>query len=925
MRDAELDRWRRRIRDRARHERRELSSDVVDELASHLADCYAAAIERSSSVEEAERIAVHILDTASLGELTTRRRARWRSVGEEMPALVRDIRYALRQLRRSPGFAATALITLAIGIGANTAAFTLVHAVLLESLPVANAGKLYRLGGDQYRCCPEEIVQGSWSIFSYPFYLDIRDGMNAFEEVAATDTLRPTLNVRRSLGSSVADSFTGEFVSGNYFTTLGVRPRAGRVFEPSDDRKGAGAVAVASYAAWEKYGFDASFVGEPLTINGFSVTLVGVAPPGFFGDRLDSHPPDFWIPLALEPAFMRESSLLETPRAGWLYVIGRLRPGAQPTQVQAQLTAALRSYLRVPGHLNHEDELQKVDAQIVQLSPAGGGVNAMKREYEQGLYLLLGVSAAVLLIACANLANLLLVRGAAQRVGLAVERAMGASRAQIVRRCLTESLLVALFGGAAGLLTAIYATHAIILITFGGSPHVPIAAAPSLPVLAFTFAASLVTGVLFGAGPAWLASRADPADALRGSPRIVAGAGLPQRSLVVFQAALSLALITVAGLLTESLRNVDRQTLGFEPDGRLIVNIDPQSAGYTQPGLLQLYKKIDDRLSRLPGVINESLALSTPQQTDNVWGARVYFEGGKGPFPASWIRVGPRYFETIGTPLVRGRVIDEHDTADSRPVVVINETFAKRYFPDANPIGRHFGKYDAGHARDFEIVGVVKDARYREPSAAVPPMFFIALPQTIRYSGEILNKIEESSRYVGSIVLHVRGEPAGFAQAVRAALADVDPNLAPTSIVTLHDLLRTVSSSRALVARLSDAFGVIALVLAAVGLYGVTAYRVTQRKSEIGLRMALGATPRAIVALILRGAFGLTIAGLIAGIPLTLAATHALRSQLFGVSPFDVPVLAIGVLLVAVCAIAASAVPARRASAVAPVYALRSH
>src|SRR5262249_27960605 len=296
MRDTALDRWRSRVRDRARGERRELPADVVDELACHLADCYTAAVERGVPEDAAVRQALDLLSTASFGELTTRRRGRWRAFGDAMPLVVRDIRYAFRQLRRSPGFTATALVTLAIGIGANPAAFSLVHVVLLKSLPVAHAGQLYRLGGDEYRCCPEEIVQGSWSVFSYPFYLEIRDGMKAFEEVAATDTLRPTLNVRRSRGSVVADSCTGEFVSGNYFSTLGVRPLAGRVFEAADDRKGAGAVAVASYGAWEKYGFDASFVGEPLTINGISVTLVGVAPPGFFGDRLDSHPPDFWLP-----------------------------------------------------------------------------------------------------------------------------------------------------------------------------------------------------------------------------------------------------------------------------------------------------------------------------------------------------------------------------------------------------------------------------------------------------------------------------------------------------------------------------------------------------------------------------------------------------------------------------------------------------
>src|SRR5512140_2659431 len=338
-----------------------------------------------------------------------------------MSTLARDIRYALRQLRRSPGFTATALITLAIGIGANTAIFTLVHAVLLKSLPVANPAELYKLG-DQYNCCVEGDLQGNWSMFPYPFYREIRDHTPAFEHLAAMQTNRPALSVRRAHAAGPAVVFTGECVSGNYFATLGVQPLAGRLITPEDDRKGAAPVAVASYLAWQKYGAD--LIGEPLTINGVSVTLVGVAPPAFFGDRLESHPPDFWMPLSIEPIFTRENSLLEQTTAGWLYVIGRLRPNVQPVQVQAQLTTVLRQYLRVPGHVDPNVDLKKIDQQVIRLAPGGGGVNAMKDDYQQGLLLLLAVSAAVLLIACANLANLLLARGAAQRVRTAIELAM---------------------------------------------------------------------------------------------------------------------------------------------------------------------------------------------------------------------------------------------------------------------------------------------------------------------------------------------------------------------------------------------------------------------------------------------------------------------------------------------------------------------
>jgi predicted permease len=922
MRDRELGGWRSLVRERARAEGCDLPLDVADELASHLADLHASAVGRGSSDEEARQIARDALSGASLREVAARRRAARPHLSDHLPALVRDLRLAVRQLRRSPGFTATALVTLAIGIGANTAVFTLLHAVLLKSLPVAHADRLYKFG-DQYRCCAQESLQDNWSVFSYPFYREIRDGMDAFEELAAMQTFRPDLSVRRAGSIGPADAFTGEFVSGNYFTTLGVQAFAGRLFDAAEDRRGAPPLAVVSYATWQRYGFDASAIGSPLAIAGVSVTLVGVTPPGFFGDRLESRPPDVWMPLSVEPTFMHESSMLEEQAAGWLYIVGRLRPGAQPPQVQAQLTAALRNYLRVPGHINPNEDRKKIEAQVVHLVPGGGGINAIRDDYEQGLFLLLAVSAAVLLIACANLANLLLVRGAAQRVRTAVELAMGASRRQILRRHLTESLVLALAGGAVGLLTAIYATRAIVLIAFRDAPHVPITTTPSLAVLLFTFGASLATGVVFGAGPAWLAARSDPADALRGSTRVVGDTSLAQRGLVVLQAALSVVLVTVAALLTQSLRNLGAQAFGFEAGGRLIVQIDPLSAGYTPDTLATLYRRIEDRLSRVAGVSAASLSLYAPQQ-DDIWGAAVYFDGDARRYSVAWNRVSARYFETIGTPVVRGRAIDAHDTADSRPVVVVDESFARRFFPNQDPIGRHFGKYGPAHARDYEIVGVVKDARYSDATRVPRPMFFVALPQQIGYTPDVLNRIEQSSMYVGSIELHVHGDPDEIAPAVRTALASVDPNLPPTSMRSFPEMIQIRTSEQTLMARLSGAFGAIALLLAAIGLYGVTAYRVARRTSEIGLRMALGASRTSIVVLVLHGALTQIGIGLLAGIPLALAASRALRHQLFGVSPFDAPALAVSALVVAGCAVAAGALAARRAATIAPVDALRT-
>ncbi|MGE5243160.1 MAG: ABC transporter permease [Betaproteobacteria bacterium] len=841
-----------------------------------------------------------------------------------MSTLAQDVRYAFRQLRNAPGFAITALLMLAIGIGANTAIFTLVHGVLLRSLPVARPDQLYKLG-DEYNCCVEGDLQNNWTMFSYPFYELARDHTQAFEQLAAAQTNRPSLSVRRAGSDAAAEALNGEFVSGNYFATLGVGAFAGRTVSPEDDRSGAPAVAVISYRSWqERYGGDRSILGAPVVVNGVPVTVIGVAPPAFFGDRLETDPPDFWMPLALEPVFTRERSLLRSTSSAWLYVFGRLRSGARPAQVAAQLTTELRQYLLTPGNASIHQNLKQIDKQQIRLAPGGGGINAMKDDYERGLLLLLAASAAVLLIACANLANLLLARGASARVRTALQLAVGASRARIVRSGLTESLVLALLGGAAGLVLARYASRAMLLIAFRGATVVPISTSPSIPILIFTFLIALATGVVFGVGPAWMASRADPADALRGAGRTTRDtSAFSQKALVVVQAALSLMLLTMAGLLTRSLQNLENQSYGFERQGRLVVRINPASAGYTQERLTGLYERLEAGLARIPGVVNASLALYTAQQGNN-WGESVYIAGKQVTGGSSWVRVSAHYFETIGTPIVRGRGIEEQDTAASQKVAVINEAFARRYLPNEDPIGKHFGKDEADHAGDYEIVGIAADAKYQDASQAVRPMFFVALPQKITYATAEDNRVEESSMYMGTIVLHTHGDPDALGPGVRRALAEVDPDLTPTSMRSFEEQVRIQTSEHTLIARLTDAFGLIALLLASVGLYGVTAYRVTRRTNEVGLRMALGAGRADIVSLVLRGSFAQVGIGLLLGIPLALLASQWLQHQLFGIPRFDPWSLTIAIVVLGLCALAASLVPAARAAAIEPARALRT-
>lgn len=841
-----------------------------------------------------------------------------------MKNLWQDVRYAWRQLRKAPGFTATAVLTLALGMGANTAVFTLVHEVLLKSLPVKNPGGLYRVG-DTVDCCVTGGFQDDWTIFSYPLYEHLRDNTPEYEQLAASQTNRPNLSVRRE-GAKAAESFSGEMVSGNFFSTLGVEPFAGRLIAVADDLTAAPPVAVMSFHAWQnKYGLDKSVIGANFTINGIAMTLVGVAPPGFFGDRLESDPPDFWMPIALEPALRRENTMLRSPTTSWLYLIGRLRPGTRVDQVSAHMTAELQQFLQVPGNMSHFSKPEDLKKQVIKVSPGAGGVNFMEDQARQGLYFLMIVSAAILLIACANVANLLLARGTALKQRTSLLLAIGASRARIIRARLTESVMLAAMGGLAGLALAYFASRGMVLLAFRGAEYVPLNTAPSLPVLGFTFAVALLTGVIFGVVPAWMASRSDPAEALRGASRTTRdSSALPQKSLVVVQAALSLALLAVAGLVTESLRNLQGQDFGFSREGRLLVEFSPNSAGYTAERLAGLYQQMEDRFAHAPGVINESLSLYTAQQGNN-WGEGVWIPGrkrieGDG---SSWDRVSAHYFESIGTPVLRGRGFKESDTAASQHVAVVNEAFAKKFFPNKNALGEHFGKDGESHAADYEIVGVVKDTIYQSPARPVRPMFFVPLVQTIHYDDPDATRVESGSMYMSTLVLHVAGDPNRFQDAARHILAAIDPNLVPLSMRTFDEQIQLRTTQNVLVSRLSSVFGLIALALASVGLYGLTTYQVTRRTSEIGVRMALGADRLNILKMVLRGAFLQVGIGLAIGIPLAFAGKKALASQLFGMGSFEPVIMAIAISALAVAALAASVAPARRAASINPMQALR--
>ena len=838
------------------------------------------------------------------------------------------IRYALRQFAHAPGFTTTGILTLALGIGATTAIFTLVHAVLLKSLPVAKPSELYRVG-DVENCCVNGGLQDDWSLFSYDKYRTFREGTSGFVELAGFQAGRGLIGVRRNGSNQPAESQRSEYVSGNYFSMFGIGPYAGRVINAHDDRKGAEPVAVMSYRVWQqKYGQDPSVIGGSFTMNGQPFTVVGIAPPGFFGDRLESSPA-FWIPLATEPLINGPSSILDFPEQDWLNVIGRLAPGANVKSIEARMQVELRQWLLSPVSKLQPGEQDMVAKQVLHLSPGGGGVQMMRDEYESGLHLLMGISGFVLLIACANVANLTLVRATTRKQQTSIRAALGAPRSRQIGQALTESILLALLGGVAGVGLAFAGTRLILHLAFQKT-YVPIQATPSLPVLAFTFAIALLTGILFGVAPAWMTAKANPADALRGANRSTGqSVGWTQKSLVVAQAALSLVLLCAAGLLTQSLRNMQHQHFGFETTNRYISHIDPQMAGYKPDQLAALYRQLHDTLAAIPGVRSVSFSLYTPMEGNN-WGETVYIEGQAPPPPdsdqngASWLRVSDGYFETIGTKIVQGRPITDRDTATSQRIAVVNQTFVNQFFKDGNAIGQHFGNLEPRYAGNFEIVGVTENTRYQGPTGKIRPTFFLPAAQSFAYENPRFITFENRTHYLNAVALETAGNVPGLELQVRQALAQVNPDLAVIDFVSFAEQVENNFSQQQMIAKLTSLFGLLALALASVGLYGVTAYSVERRTSEIGIRMALGADRLNVLKLVLRGAFLQVGIGLAIGIPATILGGRAMAEQLFGVKPYDPNILLVTTAVLTFAAFTAAVLPARRAASIEPIHALRT-
>ncbi len=849
-----------------------------------------------------------------------------------MQTLRQDIAYALRQMRLSPVFTLTAMLTLALGIGATTAIFSLINTVMLKSLPVVDPNSLYRIG-DGMDCCVEGGPQDNWSMFSYSFYQVMQKNTPEFEQLAAFQAGGGGVSVRRGEADRTSKPLRSEFVSGNYFSTFGVGAFAGRTLTGTDDQPSSAPAAMLSYRAWQQeYGSDPSVVGSTFILDGHPFTIVGISPPGFFGETLRSDPPELWLPLNQEPLFRGTSTVLHRFQA-WLRVIGRAKPGVSVAPVGPRMTALLRQWLVQDAGLPAEwmgAIKQQLPKQQVHVVPAGAGVGEMKSNYADSLHILLGVCSLVLLIACANIANLLLARGASRRSQTSVRLALGASRKRLVQQSLTESVVLSVLGGLAGLVVAYAGVKAIVAMAFRGAHFVPIAATPSLPVLGFAFLLSLVTGALFGIAPAWLATHADPVEALRGANRSTRDhASWSQKTLVVVQATLSVVLLSGAGLLTRSLNNLQHQNFGYETDHRVTLNLTAPFASYPKPKLDAEYRELQERLQAIPGVQRAALAGYTPL-TDN-WGEMVIRQGHGVPnmnddIGSSWDHVGSGYLETLGQQMVRGRSINEDDTATSQKVAVVDETFVKRFFkPGEDPIGQYFGLDLPQYSSTYQIVGVVKNAKYRDPASTDPPspIFFVPLAQRVQYDNSTMQMVEDMTHQIEGAVLQIHGSMEGLEPQVRRALSDIDPNFTLLSMQTLQDQVDGRFDQQRVVAQMTGLFGILALVLAAIGLYGVTAYSVAKRTSEIGVRMALGANRASVIRLVLRGAFLQIVIGLGIGIPASVGCAHLIASQLYQVKGWDPLVLGGSIVTLGLCALVASIIPAQRAASINPVQALR--
>ena len=837
--------------------------------------------------------------------------------------LLKDIRYALRALRQNPGFASVAVLSLALGIGVNTAIFSLLDALLLKPLPVEDPARLVLLSDPEAAGVSIGSQNGDRSLFTCDEFRSLANRNQVFTSMFGAESNASRTNA--SIKGGPREEMRTRLVTGEYFSTLGVKPLVGRFFTTADETApGADPYIVLSYAYWDRrFGRDAGVLGASIQIQKTFFSVIGVAPPGFFGETV-GETPDVWLPMMMEPLVNPGRDWLhddpsKVEKVMWLAVAGRLKPGATEQQAEASLNVLFQQFLKDTAGSNLSEERQKeLTNQKIKLHRGDRGASPMREEFGQPVLVLMAVVGLVLLIACANVANLLLARATARTREISIRLALGASRGRLITQMLTESVMLSLLGGALGVLLATWANRLLLRMASSGPNPVGLNVPLDWRVLGFTAAVSLGTGFLFGLLPALRATRVEIGGTLKDNARGIVGGGgriTLGKVLVISQVAISLLLLIGAGLFLQTFGNLQKVNLGYPREKMLLVHVDAIGAGYQTATRAALFQSLLERLSSIPGVRAATFS-DNGLFSGSESGDRITVEGYKpqkrGDNSARFDQVGPNYFSVVGIPMLLGRDIGIRDTATSAKVCVINETMAKFYFGDRNPIGKHVTDEFPDTRETFEIVGVSKDDRDHRLRGDIPRRFYIPFYQGLGGTP-------------GSANFEIRtfADPNSLISAVRREIEQVDANLPVSSLVPLGDLVDRTLTQERLIAQLSAFFGVLALTLACIGLYGVLSYSITRRTNEIGIRIALGAESGTVLRMVLRETMVVVLAGIVIGIPAAYAGARAVASQLYGLSAAD-PVTIVGATLtLAAVALLAGYLPARRAAKVDPLVALR--
>jgi predicted permease len=880
--------------------------DFSAEIRAHVELETARFMERGLSEPEARAAARRSFGNLTGAEERYYESGRW----AWLDLLAQNARFGLRMLARNPGSSAVAILTLALGIGANTAIFSLLNAVLLRNLPVQHPNELALFGNGRTMGSGNALPNGSCDLFSYHAFREFQRNSQVFSDVAAIDSILFTTHGRVASGAQF-EKIAVELVSGSYFRTLGVNPALGRTLTGSDDvTPGAHPVAVASYAWWQRrMGKAPSAVGTKVVIGSTSYSIIGVGPPEFSGAAVGQSP-DLWIPLAMEREISPGWNGLEDDLFQSLYVIARRKPGVTLAQAQANTNVLFQQIVhRMAGGNPSAEQLSAIGRAHVVLTPAATGLSNVRHRFSSPLTILMAMVGLVLLIACANVANLLLARATARQREIAVRMSIGAGRARLIQQLLMESGMLGLAGAA---LSVPIAWGLLNLLVSAGTESLPIDVSPDAQVLGFALALTMLTVALFGMAPAFRATRVEPASSLkvRGATD-GAGRNRLARGLIAGQVALSLALLAGAGLFLRSLDKLMHVDTGFDRRNVLCTGVDPAGAGYKDDArLVNMMQQVEQHVAAVPGIRSASFAFSVFDGGGWTDAATVPGRPHSDQDPdVTHNIVGAQYIDAMKMAMVAGRTLSQRDTAASQRVAVINETMARLYFPGVSPVGRTFSVGTDQPWQDIQVVGVVKDGKYmrlqeKQQAAAFYPY--------LQHRGFLYN-----------LVTRYSGDPKVLIPAIRRAVAEVDPNLPTGDFSTLEKIVNGSVESRRLVALLSTLFGALAALLASIGIYGVMSYAISRRTNEFGIRMALGAQRPQVLWLVLRETLGLVLIGVAAGVALALTLSRLVTSMLFGLAPSDPLAIGLAAALMVAVAFVAGWLPARRATRIDPMVALR--